>query len=152
MELWNAARLPEAWTHVFPKAVVTRCLGGAAGTKGFYVNIDTLPPGTYSAKYHAHTVQEEFFLILQGWGTLRTAQGEQPVGPGDFFAKPCGDAHTFYNSGTEPLVILDVGVNAPGDTAVYPDEDVYYLRAQGLALRGGQALPDWSPEPNTSDP
>jgi uncharacterized cupin superfamily protein len=53
--------------------LMTQCLGAAAGSERLYVNIDTVPPGAYSAKYHSHSNQEEFFLILSGSGTLRMA-------------------------------------------------------------------------------
>lgn len=130
----------------------TRMLGAAAGSRRLYVNIDTVPPNAYSTKYHSHSRQEEFFLILEGSGTLRINNAEHPVSKGDFIAKPAGQniAHTFYNSGTEPLVILDAGSVEEEDTVYYPDEGVSLHKANGQsqAFRGGKIVEGWSSYPN----
>ena len=108
---------------------------------------------TYSTKYHSHSQQEEFFIIISGNGTLRINDDELSVKQGDFFAKPAGQniAHTFYNSGTESLVILDIGTNEKEDTCYYPDEDVYLQKSneQRRTFRGSDLDTLWTSEPNT---
>ena len=42
-------------------ACITEALGTAAGSEKLYVNIDRIPPGCHSTKYHSHSQQEEFF-------------------------------------------------------------------------------------------
>lgn len=132
--------------------LITKSLGAAAGSSKIYVNIDSVPPKGYSTKYHSHSQQEEFFLILEGEGTLRLNSETLPVKKGDFIAKTGGKgiAHTFYNSGTDKLVILDVGTIEPEDTCYYPDEDVYLHKSNGVnrAYHGGAVDKMWTSEPN----
>lgn len=129
----------------------THYLGAAAGSEKFYVNIDKISPGAKSAKYHAHSKQEEFFLILSGSGTLRMNGQEHAVKKGDFVAKPAGRniAHQFINTGEEMLEILDVGTKETGDVAYYPDEEIILLRDQRKAFKLADALTEWDTEPNT---
>ena len=100
----NVDRLDDAFIWRDKAGLTSLELGRSAGSQRLYANVDIVPPGAYSTKYHSHTRQEEFFYILAGEGTLRTNEGEKQVKTGDFFAKPAGEgvAHTFYNSGTEP--------------------------------------------------
>ena len=123
--------------------------GALAGSEQIYVNVDVVAPGAYSAKFHAHSRQEEFFLILSGGGRLRTEEGWRDVKAGDFFAKTCGfgNPHQFQNNGAEPLVILDVGSLQTGDVAYYPDEDVYLFRGGGPAVSGRPAA-NFTSDPN----
>lgn len=152
MDIFNRNKLPETDVERYSMDAVTLYLGKAAGTRGFYVNIDIVPPGASSTKYHSHTCQEEFFLILRGRGRLRTADGEREVGPGDFLSKlpEIGNPHSFYNHGEEPLEILDVGTMVRGDVCYYPDEDVYLVKETNLAFQGGDALKAWSSDPDES--
>jgi uncharacterized cupin superfamily protein len=148
MKPCNIDSLTDDAVETFAKSVETRFLGRAAGSERIYANIDTLPPGTYSTKYHSHSLQEEFFLILDGSGILRHNGEEQGVGKGDFFAKTPGNFHQFFNSGTRPLRILDVGTVDRGDFCSYPDEDVVLDRDNRRATRNGETLAGWSSEPN----
>ncbi len=124
-------------------------MGALAGSERIYVNVDVIAPGAYSAKFHSHSRQEEFFLILSGVGRLRTDGGWRGVKAGDFFAKPCGfgNPHQFQNTDGEPLVILDLGSQQAGDVAYYPDEDVYLFRGGGPAV-SGQAVAGFTSDPN----
>lgn len=152
MEIINIDRLAEGFVWQDVVGLVTKELGAAGGSRKIYVNVDSVPPGAYSTKYHSHSQQEEFFLILTGAGTLRINGEERPVQRGDFFAKPAaqGIAHTFYNSGDERLAILDVGTNETEDTCYYPDEDMYMQKSNGQrrVFRGSGLDVSWTPEPN----
>ncbi len=143
MHIHNLDELPAAYIESFFGGE-TRQLGALAGSRKLYVNIDVIPPGAASTQYHAHTLQEEFFLILTGSGTLHTLEGDRPVRKGDFIAKPAGleNPHRFDNTGDAPLEILDVGTVEEGDVAYYPEEDRYRLRGEGIDLspRPGDAL------------
>lgn len=133
MKINNIESLPESFIWRDDTGLVTKSLGEAAGSQKIYLNIDYVPPGEYSTKYHSHTQQEEFFLVIAGEGTLRLNDEEQPVVKGDFIAKHAGGdiAHTFYNSGSELLVILDAGTVEKEDICHYPDEDIYLLKVNG---------------------
>ncbi len=77
----------------FIGAMKTLYLGHCAGSERIYVNIDFVKPGAKSVKYHLHSIQEEFFLILSGNGTLRFEGEDIAVKEGDFFAKLPGIIH-----------------------------------------------------------
>jgi Uncharacterized conserved protein, contains double-stranded beta-helix domain len=132
--------------------LITKELGKSTGSQKIYVNMDSVPPSGFSTKYHSHSQQEEFFYIVSGNGILRLNDQEITVGQGDFLSKPAGEniAHTFYNSGEEPLIILDIGTNEKEDTCYYPDEDVYYHKSNGKnnAFKRAAFLKDWVSDPN----
>ena len=100
-KLYHIDNLPQDAVWRDKIGLCTRSLGQAAGSRKLYVNIDSVPPGAYSTRFHSHSQQEEFFLVLEGCGTLHLNDDCIPVKAGDFFAKPAGEgiAHTFYNSG-----------------------------------------------------
>jgi len=133
MEIRHLDELSPEFVYEDAFGLITKTLGAAAGSSKLYINIDSVPPMGYSTKYHSHSQQEEFFLVLEGAGTLRLNDDHLPVKKGDFIAKRGGQgiAHTFYNSGAEALVILDVGTVEPEDTCYYPDEDVYLHKSNG---------------------
>lgn len=132
--------------------LITRYLGAAAGSRKIYVNIDTVPPGAFSTKYHSHSQQEEFFIILEGTGLLRLNNEEFSIAKGDFLSKPGAEniAHHFYNPGNDPLVILDIGTVEKEDTCYYPDEDIYLHKSNGerRVFSGLTLLKDWTSDPN----
>lgn len=150
MRLLSVGNIQDEFIGRLGGGAITKFLGGACGSQKIYVNIDVLPPGAYSAKYHAHSLQEEFFMILKGNGMLRTDGGQSAVRQGDIFAKPCGkgNPHQFYNSGDVPLEILDVGTVEKGDIGYYPDEGIRLLRDEHVAFRDGSALRGWDSDPN----
>ncbi|MFT4104149.1 MAG: cupin domain-containing protein [Lacrimispora sp.] len=152
MEIKNIDQLSDKFIWQDSVGLITKSLGAAGGSQKVYVNIDYVPPKAYSTKYHSHSQQEEFFLILSGTGTLRLQDEERAVRQGDFFAKLPGQniAHTFYNSSDETLVILDVGTNEKEDTCYYPDEDVYMQKSneQRRVFRGSDLDMLWTSKPN----
>ena len=62
----NIEKLSKQFIWSDEAGLVTKSLGDAAGSQKLYVNIDYVPPGAFSTKYHSHSQQEEFFLILSG--------------------------------------------------------------------------------------
>ena len=105
---------------------IKRPLGDLFGLENFGVNLTTLVPGGSSALRHAHTKQDEFVYILQGRPTLVTDAGRTPLMPGDCagFRAGTGDAHCLVNETDEEVVYLEVGDRFPGDSAIYPDDDI----------------------------
>ncbi|MDW2796915.1 cupin domain-containing protein [Clostridium boliviensis] len=155
MKIKNIEKLSEQFIWNDEVGLVTKSLGESAGSQKLYVSIDYVPPGAFSTKYHSHSQQEEFFLVLSGKGILRLNGQEQEVGKDDFIAKPAGKniAHTFFNSGKEVLVILDVGTRENEDTCYYPDEDVYMQKSNGVRRIFSGKLTDesWSSDPNSRE-
>jgi uncharacterized cupin superfamily protein len=152
MDIKNINRLSDPYIWQDAVGLMTKSLGEASGNQKIYVNIDYVPPGAYSTRYHSHSQQEEFFLILSGTGTLKLNGEEKGVSKGDFIGKPAGKniAHTFYNSGSDTLEILDVGTNEPEDTCYYPEEDMYMHKSNGekRIFRGTDLSNTWYPDPN----
>ncbi len=152
MKIHNLNELAPEFIWQDSLGLITKSLGAAAGGSKIYVNIDSVPPKGYSTKYHSHSQQEEFFIVIEGTGTLRLNDETVQVKKGDFIAKPGGKgiAHTFYNSGTENLVILDIGTVEPEDTCYYPDEDVYLHKSNGVnRVYHGEAVDKvWKSDPN----
>ena len=156
MKIHNLDNLPAEYVWQDSIGLITKSLGDAAGSNRIYVNIDCVPPMGYSTKYHSHSQQEEFFLVLEGAGTLRLNDENSPVAKGDFIAKTAGEgvAHTFYNSGAGNLVILDVGTVEKEDTCYYPDEDVYLQKSNGQkrVFKGRDLDATWTSDPNPEKP
>ncbi len=152
MKINNIDDLSDKFIWHDDMGLITQSLGAMAGSQKFYVNIDTVPPKAFSTKYHSHSQQEEFFLILDGNGTVRMNDVEYPVKKGDFISKlPAQNiAHTFFNSSDGVLVILDIGTVEKEDTCYYPDEEIYLHKSNGINnVFGKQSLfKDWTSNPN----
>ena len=103
-----------------------RPLGDLFGLTNFGVNLTRLKPGAVSALRHAHARQDEFVYILAGSPTLVTDQGEFDLMPGMCvgFKAGSGDAHHLINRTEEDVSFIEVGDRTPGDSAVYPDDDL----------------------------
>jgi uncharacterized cupin superfamily protein len=151
-ELHNLDAVPDKYTDDpgFESPLKTKYLSALAGSERIYVNIDYVKPGAKSAKYHSHSLTEEFFLILRGKGSVRIGGSTVPVKQGDFVAKPAGRAiaHQFINDGDEVLEILDCGTTEKNDVIEYPDEGVFVVKEKGLAFKESHALKNWSSDPN----
>ncbi len=152
MSLMKIDTLDDKFKWQDKAGLITQYLGAAAGSRKIYVNIDTVPPGAFSTKYHSHSQQEEFFIILEGKGLLRLNNEEFSVEKGDFLSKPGAQniAHQFYNPGNDTLVILDIGTVEKEDTCYYPDEDIYLHKSNGERRVFGSVslLKDWTSDPN----
>jgi uncharacterized cupin superfamily protein len=101
-------------------------LGDAFGLTHFGVNLTRLAPNAVSALRHAHTKQDEFIYVLQGHPTLRTDEGRTALSPGMCagFKAGTGNGHHLINETAEDVVYLEVGDRTPGDTGIYPDDDL----------------------------
>jgi len=134
----------------FQSKIKTILIGHAAGCEKIYVNIDYVKPGGKSTKYHSHSKQEEFFLIMSGTGILRMNEEEIQINTGDVISKPAGKdiAHQFINNSLEILQILDVGTREKGDIVKYPDEGVLLIKDEKLVFNINDNVKDWTSEPN----
>ncbi|MDR3552355.1 MAG: cupin domain-containing protein [Clostridia bacterium] len=148
----NINELPREYTDDpdFQTRIKTLLIGDAAGSEKLYVNIDFVKPGSVSTKYHAHSQQEEFFLIMSGSGILRLNGKEIPVKTGDAVSKPAGkgSAHQFINNTSEVLQILDIGTREKDDIVTYPDEGTLYVKNRKLVFHLGDHIEDWVSEPD----
>ena len=119
-----------------------RVLGDLFGLKNFGVNLTRLAPRAMSALRHAHAKQDEFVYVLQGTPTMHTDEGATLLAPGMCagFRSGTGNAHHLVNETGEDVVYLEIGDRIPGDSAVWPDDDLVVLEIEGkkrLAHRDG---------------
>ena len=110
-----------------------RPLGDVFGLANFGVNLTRLLPGAVSALRHAHSRQDEFVYILQGYPTLHTDEGRTRLSPGMCagFKAGSGNGHHLINDTADPVVYLEVGDRTPGDEGSYPDDDLKALMVDG---------------------
>jgi uncharacterized cupin superfamily protein len=114
--------------HEVAQGRLRQALGDAGGLTQFGVNLLRLPPGAWSSQRHWHTAEDEFVTILAGEVVLVTDEGETLLRAGDCAAFPAGIAngHHLVNRSAGEAVCLEVGSRIPGDSAHYPDADLYY--------------------------
>lgn len=97
-----------------------------------------------TARMHCHSAVNEYYLVLQGKGTLRLNGKALKVGPGDLIAKPTGpDAATHLNAARgESLRILDMEIwhepfkgshRTSKHVVNWPDYDEEMMRGPGWA-------------------
>lgn len=68
----------------------------------------TLPPGA-SIGVHGHEKNEDAYIVISGHGVFIGADGKEiSVKAGDTTIARKGESHGIKNTGTEPMVILDV--------------------------------------------
>ena len=68
----------------------------------------TLAPGD-SIGYHPHVTNEDTYIIVSGQGTFKDKDGRDvPVKAGDVSIVRKGESHGLANTGTVPLVFIDV--------------------------------------------
>ncbi len=105
---------------------VRRQLGDFFGLTSFGVNLTRLPPGGLSALRHTHMREDEFIYILEGEPVLLTNTGETALRPGMCAGFKAGDgnAHHLLNRTIHDVVYLEIGDRNPGDTVIYPDDDI----------------------------
>jgi uncharacterized cupin superfamily protein len=102
-----------------------RPLGDLFGLRNFGVNLTRLAPGGLSSLRHAHTRQDEFVYIIEGRPTLVTDAGETQLEPGMCAGFQAGGrAHHLHNRTAGEVLYLEIGDRTPGDSAVYPDDDL----------------------------
>lgn len=100
-------------------------LAAAAGGERLGCSLYELPSGTKSWPFHYHTGNEEAMYVLGGTGHLRTADGTDPLEPGDYVTFPAGEdgGHRVINDGDGTLRYLVASTMEEPDVTVYPDSD-----------------------------
>lgn len=96
----------------------------ALGLRHLGVSLTVVPPGRQAYPFHGHRHNDELFLILDGSGALRTADGHRPVRAGDLVACPSGgpeSAHALVNTGDTELRYLAISSQHTPEVCDYPD-------------------------------
>jgi len=90
-------------------------LGDGPGSPVHFVDyVEVAPDGVIG--YHRHGPdEEEFYLILEGRGTISLDGAEQPVRTGDLVRNRAGGEHGLVNSGEGPLrlFVFEVAASYP---------------------------------------
>src|SRR5687767_7136195 len=83
-------------------------LGKQAGAERLGASLFELPPGGSTFPLHLHHANEELLVVLAGRPTLRGADAERQLAPGEVVACPVGrdGAHRIDNRGEEPVRVL----------------------------------------------
>jgi uncharacterized cupin superfamily protein len=109
-----------------------------AGPGRSFFSVQVIEKGESTARMHAHSAVDEYYLILEGKGTLRYNGKKIEVKQGDFISKPTGPdatSHLIADRG-EKLRILDMEVwpQSPmttKDVVFYPDFNEIMMRGPG---------------------
>lgn len=107
---------------------IKRKLGDVFGLTTFGINLTHLEPGTASALYHWHSVQDEFVFVLEGTATVLVGDDEYQLVAGDCigFKAGTGIAHQVVNRTDERVTYIEVGDRLPGDNGGYPRDDLAF--------------------------
>ena len=107
----------------------------------FDVEFNHVPPGKANCPYHSHSAQWEFYHVISGQGRVRHEVGSTPVGPGDCFIFPPGEAHQLINDHpSENLVFFVVADNPLGESCHYPDSGKWLVRSPERRLLRSESL------------
>lgn len=60
--------------------------------------------------YQKHARRAEKWTVVKGWGIVVLDGRELPVQPGSITAIPIGTSHRMWNTGTQPLVFIEVQI------------------------------------------
>lgn len=103
-----------------------------------FFRVEVVNEGESAARFHSHTAIDEYYLILEGSGTLRFNDKEEEVKKGDLIGKPAGPDATSQlvaDMGV-PLRILDMEVwheraYFSKDFVLTPDFNEIFMKGQG---------------------
>jgi uncharacterized cupin superfamily protein len=103
-----------------------------------FFRVEIIPTGESAARFHSHSEVDEYYLILEGTGTLRYNDKETLVTKGDLIGKPTGPDATsqIIADKGEPLRILDMEVwhgrpYVSKDLVLNPDFNEIIMRGPG---------------------
>ena len=100
-------------------------VGRRIGARKLGCRLVVLEPGRCAWPMHAHLVNEELFVILEGRGVLRLGDRRHPLRAGDVIAIPPGPegAHQIVNDSDRELRYLAVSTMEEPDIVLCPDSD-----------------------------
>ena len=110
------------------RLIFTRRVRGEAGE--YVEGENAVSPGA-GPPMHVHFFQDETFTVLQGRiGYQRLGEPERFAGPGETVPFPAGEAHRFWNAGTEELRCA-ARVEPPGNIEYFLTEMFDSARRNG---------------------
>ena len=131
---WDVERAPFGATERLMH--VGRRLGGEllGGT------VFEVEPG-WSGLYHVHYANEELLLVLDGKPTLRTAEGERELQPGDtaLFRRGPDGAHSVANRSDKPARFIVLSSMVDPDVVEYEESGTIGVIAGDVPTAGRDA-------------
>lgn len=113
-------------------------LSHVLGATRSHIRTYTINPGHTFARYHSHTAREEFYLVLEGRGSVRIGGHKVEVSQGDLISKPTGPdlSSQFLADLGEAMKIMDVEIwpedeRKSKDAVHYPDHGELDLFGEG---------------------
>ena len=102
-------------------------IGTALGMKKIGCGMVVLQPGKRAWPFHEHYGAEEFFIILEGEGSIRFGDDTFPVRSGDCIFTPPGKgtAHQIVNTSDAELRYLALSSMDDPELCYYPDSGKY---------------------------
>jgi uncharacterized cupin superfamily protein len=106
-----------------------RWFGHPFGADILGASLRELLPGSPGGWLHMHYGVEEMFFILSGTPTVRTAEGEEQLSPGDvvYFPEGPDGLHNFSNPTDEPVRIIAISSKRFPDVVAYPEQGVGWV-------------------------
>jgi uncharacterized cupin superfamily protein len=136
----DIATLPVRTGTIYPAELAAQvkgrsnvALGNVFDITQFGVNITTLAPGAWSSHRHAHAMEDELAVALEGDMTLVDDTGAHPFRPGMVagFKAGTGNAHTIKNLSNKEAKFLIVGTRSQVEDVTYPDVDMKAVKTTG---------------------
>jgi uncharacterized cupin superfamily protein len=129
-------------------------VGLLIGARKLGYQVFEIAPGNFATAMHAHSEEEELYVVFRGSGTIRFFFGEYPIREGDMIALPVGKrgTHRVHNTGSTNLVMLALANTAPDDSVYYPDSDkllvARHVMRRMVSGNKGVDLGPWEGEPD----
>ena len=114
---WDGEQDRESYRHRVAR------IGDRLGAELLGASLYELPPGESTWPYHYEHGAEEWLLVVAGRPTLRAADGERQLSPGDVAVFPPGPAgaHKVANTTDEPARVVIFSSKTPIAVVTYPD-------------------------------
>jgi uncharacterized cupin superfamily protein len=142
---WDAENDRDGYRH--RRVAIGPLLGGGELLGG---TLYELPPGEKTWPYHYELGCEEWLVVVSGRPTLRGADGERELEPGDVAVFPSGPegAHVVDNRTNEPCRVLFLSSKAPVAIVQYPESGKTGLWAHGgyVGMLRGEEVDYWDGE------
>jgi quercetin dioxygenase-like cupin family protein len=105
-----------------------RYLLDGTASQGLGVFELTVPPGANVPPPHSHTLNEEFFYVLEGSMRYTVDDQSRELAPGEWMSTPRGSVHGFRNDADRPARAL---------VMLTPDIGMQYFRDVGTVVNAG---------------
>lgn len=97
-----------------------------AGATFITKRIEVMAGQRLSLQFHRH--RSEYWVIVDGSGEATIGGTKAQLRPGDYVSIPCGATHRIHNTGTAPLVFVEVQFGEILDESDITRLDDDYLR------------------------